>query len=78
MDLIKAKQVEGAMDLNSNQSVSGAKSFTGGASIMVCFQDAIYWCQRENVLEELGNSRLRMSGGSLILESFNGTNWTTG
>ena len=83
MDRIKVKQVEGAMDLSSGQQVTGTKSFsapqqfTGGATIMVAYQDAMYWCQRENILEEPGNSRLRIQEGSLIIETYNGEAWVT-
>ena len=83
MDRIKAKQVEGAMDLSSGQTVTGTKSFsapmqfTGGEATMVAYQDALYWCQRENALEEVGNARLRIVEGSLIIEVFDGEIWTT-
>tara|TARA_R110001592_G_scaffold43005_1_gene139504 strand:- start:28606 stop:28860 length:255 start_codon:yes stop_codon:yes gene_type:complete len=81
MDRIKAKQVEGAMDLSSGQQVTGTKSFsapqqfTGGQMIMVAYQDAMYWCQQEGVLEEPGNSRLLVQEGSLVIEVFDGEAW---
>lgn len=81
MDRIKVKQVEGAMDLSSGQEVTGTKSFsapqqfTGGEITMVAYQDALYWCQREKVLEDAGNSRLKIQEGTLIIETFNGETW---
>ena len=84
MDKIKAKQIEGVVDLNSNQSISGVKSysapqhFVGGELTMVAYQDAMYWCQNPNELNEPGNSRLRMQEGMLYLETFNGSDWVMG
>ena len=84
MDRIKAKQVEGVMDLNSTQTISGAKSysapqqFVGGELTMVAYQDAMYWCQNQGVLNEPGNSRLRMQEGMLYQETFNGSDWVMG
>lgn len=69
------------MDLSSGQQVTGTKSFsapqqfTGGQLIMVAFQDAMYWCQQEGVLEEPGNSRLQVQEGNLVIEVFNGEDW---
>ncbi len=84
MDKIKAKQVEGVMDLTSSQSVSGTKSysapqqFTGGDLTMVAYRDAMYWCQNPGVLNEPGNSRLRMLEGMLYQETYNGSDWVMG
>lgn len=81
MESIKVKQVEGAVDLSSDQTVDGSKSFqvpqyfTGGSQVMALWKDAIYWCQTQGLLDEAGNSRLSMQNGQLILETFDGANW---
>lgn len=81
MESIKVKQVEGAVDLSSDQTVDGSKSFqapqyfTGGPRVMALSEDAIYWCQTEGVLDEPDNSRLKMQNGQLVLEVYDGGNW---
>lgn len=83
MTVVKAKQIEGVVDTKSNQTVQGRKRFTvpqafvGGTTTMVAYRDAMYWCKREDVLNEAGNSRLTMEDGRLITEVFDGKNWIT-
>jgi len=79
--VVKAKQIEGVLDTTSNQTVVSSKRFTkpqsfiGGRSTMTIYQDYLYWCKQEDVLEETGNSRLTMEDGRLITEVFDGKNW---
>ncbi len=55
--------------LNRIKLVDGRKRFTvpqafvGGTTTMIAYRDAVYWCKREDVLKEAGNSRLRMENG---------------
>lgn len=81
MSIIKAKQIQGVVDTTSNQQVDArksytkAQSFTGGKTIMVAYQNHIYWCKTVDVLEEVGNSRLSMENGRMITQSYDGKNW---
>jgi hypothetical protein len=81
MTLIKAKQIEGVLDTSSNQTVESTKRFTmpqlfvGGRLVMKNYQNYIYWCQTEGVLEEVGNSRLCMENGRLITQTYDGEAW---
>lgn len=83
MSVIKAKQIEGVLDTDNNQTVLSTKRFTkhqsfiGGRSTMTIYQDYLYWCKQEDVLEEAGNSRLTMENGRLITQVYDGKNWIT-
>lgn len=81
MSVIKAKQIEGVLDTESDQTVVSTKRFTkpqsflGGRSVLTIYQDYLYWCKQEGVLEQAGNSRLTMENGRLVTEMFDGKIW---
>lgn len=76
MDRLKVKQVEGAMDTVSAQDVSGEKRFSAPQAFLgeswniVIANGFIYWVQNPATLDELGNSRLRIEEGLLVVEIF--------
>lgn len=78
MDRIKAKQITGCLDTASAQVVSGVKQFSapqvflGQPQSVVVSGGYIYWVADPNVLDDIGNSRLSMENGQLILEFFEG------
>lgn len=81
MDRIKVKQVEGALDTQSEQVVTGSKAFAApqhftseGISITIS-EGYLYWCRSEGLLEELGNTRIRAQDGSLTIEFYDGREW---
>jgi hypothetical protein len=78
MDKLPVKQVDGAMDLATDQRTESTKSFKG----IVVTQDSangpfmhmdgtfIYWLKHENIFDEIGNVRIGMSNGNLVMESY--------
>lgn len=82
MDQLKVKQIENGMDTNTAQQVSGTKSFTSqqnfiGSSQHVVISDGyIYWCTNPAILDEDGNSRMSMNGGSILTEVYQVGAWT--
>jgi hypothetical protein len=83
MDRIKVKQVEGALDTQSEQVVTGSKVFTapqhfpGQGICMTLFAGYIYWCQEQGVLDQAGNTRVIAQEGLLLVEWFDGQQWMT-
>lgn len=83
MDRIKVKQVEGALDVQSEQVVTGSKAFAapqhfpGEGVCMSLFGGYIYWCQTQGILDEPGNTRIRGLDGALIVEFNDGERWIT-
>lgn len=81
MDRLKAKQIENALDTDSNQDVNGTKNFTAPQIFSASPQNVvitggyIYWCAQGQVLDEPGNSRLSLLGGVIQAESFDGISW---
>lgn len=81
MERVKAKQIDGVVDTSSDQPVAGSKTFTdpqhfAGGNRSITVQDGVfYWCQNPGILEEPGNSRLKMENGFLVNEIFNGDQW---
>ena len=81
MDRIKVKQVEGALDTQSEQVVTGSKEFSapqhfpGQGICMTLFAGYIYWCQEQGVLDQPGNTRVIGQEGYLQVEWFDGQQW---
>ena len=81
MDRIKVKQVEGALDTQSEQVVTGSKVFTapqhfrGEGVIVTITEGYLYWCQNQGLLNELGNTRIRAQDGTLTIEFYDGREW---
>lgn len=76
MDRIKAKQISDCLDTDSNQSVSGVKQFSapqiflGQAQSIVISEAYIYWTSDPNNLDQLGNSRISVINGMLMIETY--------
>ena len=81
MDRIKVKQVEGALDTQSEQVVTGSKVFTApqhfrGEGIIVTIAEGyLYWCQNQGLLNEPGNTSIRAQDGTLTIEFYDGREW---
>jgi hypothetical protein len=81
MDRIKVKQVEGALDTQSEQVVTGSKVFAAPQHfpseelIMTIANGYLYWCQNQGRLNELGNTRIRAQEGTLTIEFYDGRSW---
>ena len=81
MDRIKVKQVEGALDTQSKQVVTGSKAFSAPQHfpseelVMTIAEGYLYWCQNQGLLNEPGNTRIRAQEGTLIIEFYDGRAW---
>ena len=82
MSNIKAKQVEGALDMSSTQDVSGVKRCSAPVTVlgtsayhMVLSNGCIYFVQNASVLEQEGNSRLWVAGGTVKSEVYMRGQW---
>ncbi len=85
MTMILAKQVEGIIDRNSKQDVSGEKTFNASVifekqngEFHIKTQDGfLYWCKRQDRLTEEGNARLGMVNLQLTVQLYNEGRWVT-
>jgi|TARA_B110001452_G_scaffold251162_1_gene239971 hypothetical protein len=74
MSKINAKQIDGALDTSSSQQVTGQKTFSsaqtflGGMQSVIINDGYIYWVANPNMLNEDGNSRMRLVNGILEIE----------
>lgn len=79
MSKINAKQVDGVLDTSSSQQVTGQKTFSsaqtflGGMQSVIISDGYIYWALNPAVLNEDGNSRLRIVNGIIDIEVHQGT-----
>lgn len=85
MEKIHVKQVEGALDLESPQSITGQKTFTAPLVIdkqeeshhMVNHKGFIYWVLDTSNLYQEGNYRIGMVDGSLVSQQYENGRWIT-
>jgi hypothetical protein len=83
MGKILAKQVEGGVDLNSEQIIAGRKTFSAPiicqnkqASHATVNEDGfVYWVQDVEVLEQQGNFRMGVVDGRLSMQHFHEGQW---
>ena len=79
MSKINAKQVDGVLDTSSSQQVTGQKTFSsaqtflGGMQSVIISDGYIYWALNPPILNEDGNSRLRIVNGIIDIEVHQGT-----
>ena len=79
MDKIPVKQVDGAVDLTTEQRIECKKSFqdlvvaqdNNNGPFMRIDGSFIYWLQHENIFDEIGNKRVGVLNGNFVMESFN-------
>lgn len=78
MDKLPVKQVNGAVDLTTNQRIEASKSFlelvvsqeiVNGPFIKID-GNFIYWLKHADILEEIGNMRIGVSHGGFLMQSF--------
>ncbi len=83
MGKILAKQVEGGVDLNSEQIIGGKKTFSAPiicqnkqVSHATINEDGfVYWVQNVEVLEQHGNFRMGVVDGQLSMQQFFEGQW---
>lgn len=82
MSNIKAKQVEGALDTNSTQDVTGAKRFAAPVTVLgtsanhiVLSNGFIYFVQNAALLNQEGNSRVWVAAGVVKTETYLRGQW---
>lgn len=85
MGKILAKQIEGSVDLNSDQTIEGTKTFSAP---IVCQKQAsshhminadgfTYWVQDPENLNEDGNFRIGVEDAQIKIQHCDGVSWIT-
>ncbi len=85
MNKILAKQVEGGVDINSDQIIEGTKTFSApiicdkneSSHHMVNVNGFIYWVNNPDKLDENGNFRLGVVNSQLSIQHYSDKNWIT-
>lgn len=81
MAQLKVKQVTGAVDTSTDQTVRGKKTFESPAAFfdssraVVITGGYIYWCVDPAVLNAAGNTRLQLRTTGLITEKYDKGGW---
>ncbi len=83
MDVIKAKQVEGAVDTLTNQKIRGTKTFDSQviydksteAHYITMSRGILFWAQDPTRLDSDGNFRMLVINGSLVTQKFYDGTW---
>ncbi len=85
MSKILAKQVEGGVDINSEQIIEGKKTFSApiicknkeSSHHIVNVNGFIYWVTNPEILDQNGNYRLGVVNSKLSIQYYSDKNWIT-
>ena len=85
MGKILAKQITGAVDLDSDQIIEGKKTFSApiicqkkdSSHHMVNVSGFVYWVIDPEILEQEGNFRLGVENSQLSIQHYAGGRWVT-
>ncbi len=85
MGKILAKQITGAVDLDSDQIIEGKKTFSApiicqkheSSHHMVNVNGFIYWAIDPEILEQDGNFRFGVVNSQLSIQHYAGDKWVT-
>jgi hypothetical protein len=85
MNKILSKQVENIVDLDSQQDITGRKTFQSNTTFsrgskshhMIASEGFIYWVSNVSILDEDGNYRMGIIDNNLVSQQYFEGIWTT-